>query len=150
MHRDEGHPVNDVHQALVGECVARLQKMRLSAIATRGAHLLSVLLAEVEQMPRSASSASRKRRRSASTASATSRLKLLKIRKLAGKPGGRHEFSAPGNNVLETQEGFFCTSSDGQVVEELEAADVRVPEMLPPQAGFSNDFLFNELLDLWL
>jgi hypothetical protein len=54
MHRDEGDPVNDVHKALVGECVARLQKLRSSAIATRGAHLLSALLAEVEQMPRSA------------------------------------------------------------------------------------------------
>jgi hypothetical protein len=150
MHRGEGDPVNDVHKVLVGECVGRLQKLRSSAIATRGAHLLSVLLAEVEQMPRSASSASRKHRRSASTASATSRLKLLKIRKLAGKPGGRHDSTASGNNGRELQEGFSCTSSDDQVLEELETADVRVPEMLPPQAGFSNDFLFNELLDLWL
>jgi hypothetical protein len=150
MHRDEGDPVNDVHKALVGECVARLQKLRSSAIATRGAHLLSALLAEVEQMPRSAISASRKRRQSASTASATNRLKLLKIRKLAGKPGGRHDSAASGNDGLELQEGVASTSSDDQLLEELQAADVRVPEMLPPQAGFSNDFLFNELLDLWL
>jgi hypothetical protein len=149
MHRDNGDPVADVHKGLVGECVARLQILRSSAIATRGAHLLSVLLAEEEQMPRPAS-ASRKRRQSASTASATSRIKLLKIRKLAGKPSGRHDSSAPGNDGLESQQGVACTSNDGQVSEELETADVRVPQMLPPQAGFSNDFLFNELLDLWL
>jgi hypothetical protein len=149
MHRDNGDPANDVHKGLVEECVARLQKLRSSAIATRGANLLSVLLAEEEQMSRPTST-SRKRRQSASTASATSKLKLLKISKLAGKPSGRHDSTAPGNDGPESQEGFSCTSSDGQVLEELEAADVRVPQMLPPQAGFSNDFLFNELLDLWL
>jgi hypothetical protein len=149
MHRDNGDPVNDVHKGLVRECVARLQTLRTSAIATRGAHLLSVLLAEEAQMPRPAI-ASRKRRQSGSTASATSRLKLLKIRKLAGKPSRRHGSPAPRDDGSEPQESVPCTSSDGQELGELETVDVRAPQMLPPQAGFSNDFLFNELLDLWL
>jgi len=39
--------------------------------------------------------------------------------------------------------------SVGDSEQELESMEAAVPQMLPPQAGFSNDFLFNELLDLW-
>ena len=68
-------------------------------------------------------------------------MKRSRIRKLVAKSsdsGQARKMNASADSV-----GNTCTE------QELESMESTVPQMLPPQAGFSNEFLFNELLDLW-
>ena len=145
MHRIEGDPLIDLHRGLVEECIERLRRLQPSAIAVRGTRLLSVLLTEAKQAPRSPS-ASRKRGLPTDLDS-IDRMKRSRIERLVGKSSRGtdvelHDVQAHNINV--------SAESVGDIEQELESVEVRLPQMLPPQAGFSNDFLFNELLDLWM
>jgi len=54
----------------------------------------------------------------------------------------------PSSNSRATT--IECAGDPNEELNSPEPMETRVPQMLPPQAGFSNDFLFNELLDLWV
>lgn len=148
MHRSEGDPSSSLHKGLVEECIERLRKLRSSAIAIQGTRLLSVLLTEARQAPR-LTSTSHKHAPSLDLVS-RDRRKKSKISKFVDNPSsnsrgtGTEPHSWPAQNINATAEDA------GDREEELEPMESRVPQILPPQAGFSNDFLFNELLDLWI
>jgi hypothetical protein len=148
MHRGEGDSSIDLHRSLVEECIARLQRLQPSAVAVQGTHILSVLLTEAKQAPRPTSS-SRKRGPPLDPES-TDQQRRLKIRKLVGKPIGERNASTIKHMTAQAPNTDPATESADGREQELEGIDSRVPQMLPPQAGFSNEFLFNELLDLWV
>ena len=149
MHRREEDSLIDLHRGLVEESIKRLQSLQPSVVANRGTHILSVLLAEAKHAPRPTNTT--RKRRLPEDRELVDRQRHAKIMKLAGRPSA--DSSA---TIVELDDSVQAQDIDPSVqgahnpVEELETMNIRVPEMLPPQAGFSNDFLFNELLDLWV
>jgi hypothetical protein len=148
MHRSEGDSSISLHKRLVEECIERLRKLRPSAIAIQGTRLLSALLTEAKQAPRLAST-SRKRAPLLDLAS-RNRRKKSKITKFVDNPSSNSGGTRTEPHSVPAQ-NFDATAEDaGDHEEGFELMGSRVPQILPPQAGFSNDFLFNELLDLWI
>lgn len=145
MHRSEGDSLISLHRELVEECIERFRRLQPSAIAVRGTHLLSVLLTEAKQASRSPR-ASRKRGPLTDLES-RDRVKRSRIERLVGKSSRAIGIEAHG---VQTHNINASAESIGDPTQDLEPMEARVPQMLPPQAGFSNDFLFNELLDLWM
>jgi hypothetical protein len=148
MHRNEGDSFIGIHQQLVGECIERLRKLRPSAIAVQGTRLLTVLLTEAKKAPRPTSKSHK--RAPPSDLESRDRRKKSKIGEFVdnlssnSRGAGTGPYSVPAEDINATSE----TASDRE--EELEPMECRVPQILPPQVGFSNNFLFNELLDLWV
>jgi hypothetical protein len=148
MHRSEGDSLVEVHRELIEECIARLQRLFPSAVAVQGAHILSVLLAEAKQVPRP-TVITRKRGPPANSGFSDKR-RRFKIMKLTSKSSDSGNATANDLNEVHAQGERLLVEGDCHTEEELKTMESRIPEMLPPQAGFSNDFLFGELLDLWL
>jgi hypothetical protein len=148
MHRTEGDALISLHRGLVEECIERLRRLQPSAIAAQGTHLLSVLLTEAKQTRRP-SSTSRKRG-PPTDPEFRDRMKRSRIKKLTGKPSSNSRATRIERHGVQAQNIDASANSVGDSEQELEPREVKVPQMLPPQAGFSNDFLFNELLDLWM
>jgi hypothetical protein len=147
MHRVEGDPSIGLHKGLVEECIERLQRLQPSAIAVRGTHLLSVLLTEARQTPRP-TSASRKRGPPTDLESRDT-IRRSRIKKLVERANGNSCDTGIGAHGAPAQDIHTSLDCVGNPENGLEPMESRVPQILPPQAGFSNDFLFNELLDLW-
>jgi hypothetical protein len=148
MHRVEGDSLIILHRELVEECIRRLRRLQPSAIAVRGTHLLSVLLTEAKQTPRP-TSASHKRGQPTDP-EYRDRMKRSRIEKLVGKPSSNSRATGIGAHGAQAQDINVSVESVGTPGHGLEPMESRVPQMLPPQAGFSNEFLFNELLDPWI
>ena len=148
MHRSEEDSFIGIHKQLVEECIERLRKLRPSAIAVQGSRLLAVLLTEAKQAPRPTSKSHK--RAPPSDLESRDRRKKSKIGEFVdnlssnSRGAGTGPYSVPAEDINATSE----TASDRE--EELEPMECRVPQILPPQVGFSNNFLFNELLDLWV
>lgn len=148
MHRSEEDSLTGLHRGLVEECIVRLQRLQPSAIAARGTHLLSVLLAEAKQTPRS-TSASRKRGPPTDQDSRCN-MKRSRIVELVGKPSNNSRGTAIRPHGVQANNTNESLERVGDSEQELQPMEDRVPEMLPPQAGFSNKFMFDELLDHWM
>lgn len=112
-----------------------LQKFETSMIATRGANVLSTLLSERKRMPQPYSG--RKRRRSDNESSDGGGRK----RRLLDLSGVFESLDTNQKKSSEMLEG------DSESDEEPDLTYKRFAELFPPQAGFSNNFLFRDLLD---
>lgn len=148
MHHSEGDSSSSLHKGLVEECIERLRKLKSSAIAVQGIRLLSVLLVEAKRAPRPTST-SHKRAPPLDLVS-RDRRKKSKISKFVDNPSSNSRGTGTEPHSLPAQDVNATAGDAGDRDEELAPMESRVPQLLPPQAGFSNDFLFNELLDLWI
>ena len=148
MHRIEGDSLISLHRGLVEECIERLRRLQPSAIAARGTHLLSVLLTEAKQTPRPPSAL--RKRGPPTDPESRDRMKRSRIEKLTAKPNSDTRTTGIGLHGVQEHDTNVSGGSIDSSEQEPEPMEARVPQMLPPQAGFSNDFLFNELLDLWM
>lgn len=145
MHRSKEDSARAIHRSLTQECVARLQKFQDSTVVVQGAHLLLGLLAEEEGMIGPIDS-NRKRNFVADDRSERKR-KLLIAGKMLSIPHQGHNSSAdrPSRPHLQMDPAStddYCGEPDQEIT-----AGARLPQVLPLQAGFSDDFLFGELLN---
>lgn len=145
MHRNKEDPARAIHRGLTQECVTRLQKFQGSTVAVQGVHLLHTLLAEEEGMTRPVD-ATRKRGPAADDRSERKR-KLLNAGKMLSTPDRSHHRSADRPSRPHLQVDLTSTADYRWESDQYNAAGARLPQVLPPQAGFSDDFLFGELLD---
>lgn len=148
MHRSEGDSSIDPHTELVEECIGRMQRLQPSAMAVRGTKVLSVLLTESKQAPRPTSASGK--RGPPTDLESRARTKRLRISKLISKSSKESRAANIEPDGVQARGIYAPVGSVGDAQEELEPIQSRVPQLLPPQAGFSNDFIFNELLDLWM
>ena len=148
MHRSQEDSSIGPHTELVEECIGRMQRLQPSAIAVRGTRVLSVLLTESKQAPRPTSASGK--RGPPTDLESRARIKRLRISKLISKSSRESRAANIEPDGVHARGIYASFGSVGDPQEELESMEPRVPQMLPPQAGFSNDFIFNELLDLWM
>ncbi|WP_217808476.1 hypothetical protein, partial [Salmonella enterica] len=78
------------------------------------------------------------------------RRKKSKIGEFVDNLGSNSRGTGTGPYSVPAQDNNAATENASDREEGLEPLKCRVPQILPPQAGFSNNFLFNELLDLWV
>lgn len=139
-----------VHRSLVADCIETLRTYEESTIAILGAKLLSTLLSARDRMDQPLPT-SKKRRREPSTPSSvdyptrsdTSRLLDLSgvLRVLANNRGGQDVGLLQPS---DTRDSYADNAWDDNG---SELTYKRFAEMLPSSAGFSNSFLFGDLLD---
>ncbi|KAG9962881.1 hypothetical protein KCU61_g4100, partial [Aureobasidium melanogenum] len=133
IHQHTGHPEYTTHTNMVNECIAMLQKYETSMIARRGVCILSTLLSERKKLVQPWSATRKRAAPSSDTDARTSKRSKIDV--------------ASVRDALTFQ--VDQDHGDEHRVEKGATTFVRkqIAELLPPQAGFSNSFLFGELLD---
>lgn len=118
---------------MVNECIAMLQKYETSMVARRGVCILSTLLSERKKLVQPWS-ASRKRAASRSDSDArTSKRNKIDLASVCDALAFQDRQDNGHEHRVEKDATTFVRK--------------QIAELLPPQAGFSNSFLFGELLD---
>ncbi|KKY18444.1 putative c6 zinc finger domain containing protein [Phaeomoniella chlamydospora] len=137
FHRSEIEPEYTVHKGLVEECINMLQQFNNSMIAIRGVKLLSCLLSEREQSSHHSTNTSNPPYKHFDIS--------LITRFLASDPDN----ILPDTDTNSPDEEDTITIPPASNLDTLFQEDQwpshQFDELFPPQAGFSNSFLFDDL-----
>jgi len=129
FHRSEADAEFRIHRDLVTDCIELLRKFDNSMVAVRGANLLSSLLSDRERLLRSPSE-------NINTSNIFRSLVVNKDVPATPSPGEH----IPSSIQMPSLDG----SRPG--VQDLDLTYDMLAELFPPQAGFCNRFLFENLL----
>lgn len=142
FHRQSSEAEYKSHIDLVKECITMLQHFDNSMIAIRGAKLLSCLLAEIPQPQYSIDDCDNEERRHQAHRRRIDMKRIAReVIKVKG-PAGSADRESRSSSLGPAQ----SATDGGQAFTEDQAA--LFPDFFPPQAGFSNSFLFDELFNI--